>query len=392
MKKDLLKIKEYDVAVIGGGIAGIAAALSSARCGAKTLLLESSFVLGGLATAGLVTVYLPLCDGNGTLLCRGIAEELLKLSIMYGAEESVPDAWTHDCAKEERAKKRYVAQYNPNVFAILSEQLLTENGADILYGGTLSEVGLNKDGNSIESVKIVTRTETLEVKAKAFIDCTGDATLCALSGEETALSECKNVLAAWYYSVDGGKYKLVTKGSCDYVYSQGTGGLDTFSGLDPVELSDVTRAAHKTALDDFLNGGEANKEHALATIFTIPQIRMTRRLVGVDEINIENDKKRIETSVGLFGNWLKSGPAYELPAGALYGRKIKNLTVAGRCVSVVGDKTWDITRVIPVCAVTGEAAGVIAAELAETCCLNIKKVQKTLEKRDIKLHLSECYK
>ena len=132
MEKESSKIKEYDVAVIGGGIAGIAAALSSARCGTKTLLLESSFVLGGLATAGLVTVYLPLCDGNGTLLCRGIAEELLKLSIMHGAEESVPDAWTHDCAKEERAKKRYVAQYNPNVFAILSEQLLTENGADIL--------------------------------------------------------------------------------------------------------------------------------------------------------------------------------------------------------------------------------------------------------------------
>lgn len=89
---------------------------------------------------------------------------------------------------------------------------------------------------------------------------------------------------------------------------------------------------------------------------------------------------------------MKSGPAYGLSADALYGRKIKNLTVAGRCVSVAGDKTWDITRVIPVCAVTGEAAGVIAAELAETCCLNIKKVQKTLEKRDIKLHLSECYK
>ena len=131
----------------------------------------------------------------------------------------------------------------------------------------------------------------------------------------------------------------------------------TFSGLDPVELSDVTRAAHKTALD---------------------------------EINIENDKKRIETSVGLFGNRLKSGPAYELPAGALYGRKIKNLTVAGRCVSVADDKTWDITRVIPVCAVTGEAAGVIAAELAETCDINIEKVQETLKKRDIKLHLSEC--
>ena len=80
--------------------------------------------------------------------------------------------------------------------------------------------------------------------------------------------------------------------------------------------------------------------------------------------------------MSLSGNRLKSGSAYELSAGALYGRKIKNLTVAGRRVSVAGDKTRDITRVIPVCAVTGEAAGVIAAELAETCCLNIKKAKK----------------
>ena len=55
----------YDVAVCGGGIAGIAAALAAARQGKKTILFEKSYILGGLAMAGLITIYLPLCDGYG---------------------------------------------------------------------------------------------------------------------------------------------------------------------------------------------------------------------------------------------------------------------------------------------------------------------------------------
>ena len=74
----------YDVIVVGGGIAGIAAALAAARTGAKTLLLEKMYLLGGLATSGLVTVYLPLCDGKGTQVSFGLAEELLGLWVKYG--------------------------------------------------------------------------------------------------------------------------------------------------------------------------------------------------------------------------------------------------------------------------------------------------------------------
>ena len=65
----------YDVAVCGGGFAGISAALASARQGKKTVLFERQFMLGGLGTSGIVTIYLPLCDGYGHQVSFGIAEE-----------------------------------------------------------------------------------------------------------------------------------------------------------------------------------------------------------------------------------------------------------------------------------------------------------------------------
>ena len=64
---------ECDVCVCGGGVAGIAAALSAKRAGAKdVILVERGFMLGGLATAGLVTIYLALCDGYGHQVCYGL--------------------------------------------------------------------------------------------------------------------------------------------------------------------------------------------------------------------------------------------------------------------------------------------------------------------------------
>ena len=55
----------YDVIVVGGGIAGVAASVAASRAGAKTLLIEKGVNLGGLATMGLISLYEPLCDGMG---------------------------------------------------------------------------------------------------------------------------------------------------------------------------------------------------------------------------------------------------------------------------------------------------------------------------------------
>lgn len=92
--------------------------------------------------------------------------------------------------------------------------------------------------------------------------------------------------------------------------------------------------------------------------------------------------------MGVFSNWKKPGPVYELPLSTLYGNNVKNLAAAGRCISVTDDM-WDVTRVIPVCAVSGEAAGAAAAMGDDFSAIDIKKLQNHLEKGGTKLHVRD---
>ncbi|MDY3071925.1 MAG: FAD-dependent oxidoreductase, partial [Eubacteriales bacterium] len=125
--------RDFDVCVCGGGIAGIAAALASARSGAKTVLLEKEYALGGLATLGLIVIYLALDDGDGTLMSTGIPEELLKLSYKYAPVTRLPDEWRHDAPEEARAGKRYETEYSPAAMILACEELLLGEGVTIFY-------------------------------------------------------------------------------------------------------------------------------------------------------------------------------------------------------------------------------------------------------------------
>ena len=90
--------------------------------GKRVVLFEKEYILGGLGTAGLVTIYLPLCDGMGHQVSFGIAEELLKLSITYGAEARYPANWLDGVGTRTENDPRYLVRYNPQLFAILAEQ------------------------------------------------------------------------------------------------------------------------------------------------------------------------------------------------------------------------------------------------------------------------------
>ena len=87
----------------------------------------------------------------------------------------------------------------------------------------------------------------------------------------------------------------------------------------------------------------------------------------------------------MVSNWKKRGPVYEVPFRTLYSSKVKNLICAGRCTST--DQTlWDVMRVIPCCAVTGEAAGTAAAMTDDFTTLDIKELQKILVNNGVVLH------
>ncbi len=64
---------KYDIIAAGGGVAGVAAAVAAARAGKKVLLLEKTITLGGLATTGLINLFVPMCNGRGVQIIKGMA-------------------------------------------------------------------------------------------------------------------------------------------------------------------------------------------------------------------------------------------------------------------------------------------------------------------------------
>lgn len=386
-----------DVLVAGGGIAGIAAAIAAAREGAKVILLDREFTLGGLATLGLITIYLPLCDGAGSQLVYGLGEELLRLSIKHGAERNYPEAWLDQNDPEERRKKRFMTQYNPHIFAIEAERLLVELGVSILYGSVAA--GVSMQGDRIEAVIIENKSGRSAICAASVVDCTGDADICRLSGAETALYARKNGLASWYYYHSQGKVNLKMFGLADVVPGEedhsGTGNetVDVitsarFTGVDGPELSEMMIEARRLMFEDILRGREKDPELVPVTISSIPLVRMSRRLVGAYALDDSESHKRFEDSIGMTGDWRKRSPAYEIPFRCLYANQVKNLITAGRDISVT-DAMWDITRVIPPCAVTGEAAGAAAAMTSDFPALDVGALQERLISRRVKLHFDQ---
>ncbi len=381
-------IGQYDVAVCGGGIAGISAALAATRQGKKVILIEKQYMLGGLATSGLVTIYLPLCDGYGHQVSFGIAEELFHLSILHGAEDKYPENWLDNKGSRGVTDKRFEVQFNPQLFAILVEKLLVDEGVEILYGTFVASVDVND--NKVKHIITENKSGRTAYKVMSVVDATGDCDIAKMSGVPTVNFKQGNVLAAWYYGVGKDGYNLNTIGFADIPEEEKTEETKPlvstrFSGLEGTELSHQMILSHQSTYSDFLKKRETDGTYMPVTIATTPQIRMTRRIVGEYELSHTECHKFFEDSIGMVSNWKKRGPVYEVPFRTLYNSKIKNLICAGRCTSVT-ETMWDIMRVIPCCAVTGQAAGIAAALTDDFSSLDIKALQDKLTQNGVVLH------
>ena len=371
---------EYDVLVAGGGIAGVSAALASARQGAKALLVEKQCILGGLATAGLVTIYLPLCDGMGRQVSFGIAEELLRLSMVYGPEARYPKPWIEDGTKEEKAHTRYMVQFNPHLYALEMEKLLLDAGVTILYDTTICNVLTNQD--KVEYAILENKSGRGSYKVKSVVDATGDADLCKFAGEDTVNFAGKNRLSAWNYGLTEGNLKLY---AYDIEEIEGRSTEEFFTGLDGEQNSHMVQESHRLMRTHYHKMVEEHPDFVPVTLPTMLQIRMTRRVDGAYCLSDTEMHRYFEDSIGMICDWRKRGPVYEIPFRTLYGKKIKNLICAGRCISVTDDM-WEISRVIPPCAVTGEAAGIAAAMTDDFASLDVAKLQQILRKNNVVIH------
>lgn len=176
---------ETDVLVVGGGPAGIGAALGAARTGAKVILVERYGFLGGNATAALVmplmsfhtqrpsfmranvTNLLPDDHGPGHPIIAGVVQELLERLVAAGG--AIPPSLSTG----------FVVPFDPETFKGVVLDLLHEAGVKLLLHAFASDV---LEAPAVSGVVFETKSGPIVIKAGAVVDCTGDGDLAARAG------------------------------------------------------------------------------------------------------------------------------------------------------------------------------------------------------------------
>lgn len=388
-----MKNVHYDVVVCGAGVAGVAAAISAARQGAKTALIEKQCLLGGLATSGLIYVYLPLCDGYGNQVIYGISEEMLKRCVEYGPFD-VPEQWggpkdgTPGCA--EAKKGRYACCFSPAGFTLTLDKMLAEAGVDLWLDTVVTEVC--KTGNSVSSVIVFNASGKIEIGGNCFVDATGGAYAVQLAGGKIHRTE--NRVTPWVLEMaeDPSFFHFTGPLHIQGAWKSPAGeGLENCVGA-PVcpdcgsgkAVTDFVRRAWQLIRGryDDLESSRAKHRNYPVHLPAMPQLRKIGCIDALKILKDEDRGKRFEDSVGLAGDWRKPAPVWDTPYRALVPRDVDNILSAGRCIGTLDD-AWEVYRVIPVAAMTGEAAGVAAALCAEQKVLpselDIKNLQQTLQ-------------
>lgn len=410
--------KRYDIIVIGGGLAGLCAAIAAARHGCKTALIEARPVLGGNSSSLIRVNPTGACTFNSWARETGIIEEIVTeyvkrshLPIRNGLMTSLWDLVLYEMARAERNLDLYldtvafdVEMASPNRIASVK---CIQIGSELMY----------------------------RLTAQYFIDCTGDATIGALAGAEyrmgrEARSEFNEtpIIAPetpdrqtqgstlMFKSVDTGRpipyepppwAERYPDEASLYIRHHAAvrlpDGSKVYAGYWWIEIGAPYDTIHQNSeirdellrhllgvWDHIKNRGEHEAENmALEWIGFVPGKRESRRLVG-DYILTEHDlksQKLFEDRVA-YGGWFidvhtmggilaKDRPpehlagnadlsdelvveVYSIPFRCLYSKNISNLLMAGRNISVT-HVALGSTRVMMTCAVIGQAVGTAAA-------------------------------
>ena len=165
---------DYDVVVLGGGPAGLAASVSAARHGARTLLVERYGFLGGMGTAGGVTNFAGLYgrkNGEMRQVVHGVVDELLQRIAALGGLNAPQDGM------QGRIRVR---SYDVSAYKCAADQLLLSAGVQLLFHAWAAAVVMQ--GRHISALLVETKSGRQAIRAQRFIDCSGDADLAHFAG------------------------------------------------------------------------------------------------------------------------------------------------------------------------------------------------------------------
>ena len=395
-----------DIAVIGGGIAGVAAAVQAARCGKKTVLIEKTVLLGGLATAGLINVFLPLCDGNGHQVTFGICEEMIRKSIEYGPGD-IPTNWQNE--KNASEQQRFVSVFSPASFVLSLDEMLQEAGIDVWLDTLVCDAEVTD--HRVSGVIVENESGRGMIRAKQFIDASGSAVLARRAG--IPCFDDDNYMSLW--SLDFKDKDLEMFIGAVYGDGNPTGQLSNEAlesvgltleslsktihrGISGKMVSEYILFTRKYLRARFRHLYETKKSerhtHYPAKLPIMPQYRKIYSIEGAHVLKDNEYGKFFNDSVGLVADWRKAGYVWEIPYSSLYpANHLGGILAAGRCSSAIGD-AWEVTRVIPAAALTGQVAGLAASLSIDTDVepygLDVKKLQTELVKSGFLLHRVLC--
>ncbi len=177
-----LPTEKTEVLVIGGGPAGLCAAIASARTGAKTLLIEQGGFCGGMATAGLVAPFMTCYDSGGDImLIRGLFEEIVDRMVAMGGAihpSKVPTASAF--TSYITAGHIHVTPFRAETLKLLADRMLSESGVQVLYHTAFVDAVM--EGDLVKQVIVAKKEGLCAIEAKVIVDCTGDGDCAAAAG------------------------------------------------------------------------------------------------------------------------------------------------------------------------------------------------------------------
>ena len=427
--------------VVGGGPAGIAAAVSAARQGRKVLLVDNNGYLGGMATAGLVGPFMTCYDSKGERqVIKGIYEELV-----LRMEEKGLAIHPSKCAAGT-SYSSYITSGHHNVGPFDSEGLkrevelmCQEAGVDLLYYATFVKAEMDANGKEIQGLVFATKGRLFLLKAQIYIDCTGDGDVAASAGVPMEIGREQDGLiqpASLFFEINGADRDEVVKGHAndpedgwlyrdivarvaeagDYkspkikvnfyeTVNEGhwkvntTRVLNVHSG-DPINMTQATIEGREQAhevfrfMKKYIPGCENIRLESTAAQMGI---RESRRMVGEYMLTTEDatEARQFEDNICLCGYSLDihqpdgkggihiyiEGGAYGIPYRALLPKMVDNLLAGGRCISSSHEAHASL-RVMPPCFATGQAAGTAAAiavaDGMQPRHIDVKKLQARL--------------